>query len=43
MEKEDTRILLLEKGKRKLIQIELGRTRNIIVSLMLHYIFLFAG
>lgn len=43
MEKEDTRILLLEKGKRKLIQIVFGRTGIIIVSLIVQILFLFAG
>ena len=43
MEKEDNRILLLEKGKRKLIQIVFGRTGIIIVSLIVQILFLFAG
>ena len=40
MEKEDNRILLLEKGKRKLIQIVFGRTGIIIVSLIVQILFL---
>ena len=43
MKDEDNGILLLEKGKRGLLQIVFGRTGVIIVSLVLQILFLFAA
>ena len=43
MKDEDNSILLLEKGKRGLLQIVFGRTGVIIVSLVLQILFLFAA
>ena len=43
MKDEDNGILLLEKGKRGLLQIVFGRTGIIIVSLVLQILFLFAA
>ena len=43
MKDEDNSILLLEKGKRGLLQIVFGRTGVIIVSLILQILFLFAA
>lgn len=43
MKDEDNRILLLEKGKRGLVQIVFGRTGIIIVSLIVQILFLFAA
>lgn len=43
MKDDDNHILLLEKGKRGLLQIIFGRTGIIIVSLIVQILFLFAA
>ena len=43
MKDDDNHILLLEKGKRGLVQIIFGRTGIIIVSLIVQILFLFAA